>query len=47
MVVTIAPKILGGLNAIEHLNGSGLPRLQNTHYHVLGRDIVLSGEIAW
>ena len=47
MVVTIAPKILGGLNAIEHLNGSCLPRLKNTHYHVLGSDIVLSGEIAW
>ncbi len=42
MVVTIAPKILGGLNAIEYLNGAKLPHLQNTRYHVLGNDIVLS-----
>jgi 3,4-dihydroxy 2-butanone 4-phosphate synthase/GTP cyclohydrolase II len=47
MVVTIAPKILGGLNAIEYLNGSGLPHLKNARYHVLGSDIVLSGEVAW
>lgn len=47
MVVTIAPKILGGLNAVEYLNGSGLPHLENAQYHVLGSDVVLSGEVAW
>ena len=47
LVVTIAPKLLGGLNAIEHLNGSGLPQLQNARYHVFGKDMVLSGEIVW
>jgi len=47
MVVTIAPKILGGLNAVEYLNGSGLPHLENARYHVLGDDIVLSGEVGW
>jgi GTP cyclohydrolase II len=47
MIVTIAPKILGGLNAIEFLNGSGLPDLKNTRYHILGRDMVLSGEVSW
>ena len=47
MVVTIAPKILGGLNAIEYLNGAGLPHLDNTRYHVLGDDIILSGEVVW
>jgi 3,4-dihydroxy 2-butanone 4-phosphate synthase/GTP cyclohydrolase II len=47
MVVTIAPKILGGLHAIEYLNGSGLPRLENAHYHVLGSDMVLSGSVVW
>ena len=47
MVVTIAPKILGGLHAVEYLNGSGLPHLENTRYHVLGEDIVLSGEVGW
>ncbi len=47
VVVTIAPKILGGLNAIEYLNGAGLPHLDNTRYHVLGDDIVLSGEVVW
>ena len=47
MVITIAPTLLGGLNAVENLNDSGLPRLKNTHYYLLGRDIVLSGEVAW
>ena len=47
MVITIAPKILGGLHAIEYLNGTGLPHLENTRYHVLGNDIVLSGEVGW
>ena len=47
IVVTIAPKILGGLNAVEYLNGSRLPHLENTRYHVLGDDIVLSGEVTW
>lgn len=47
LVVTIAPKLLGGLHAIEYVNGRGLPQLQNTRYQVLGEDMVLSGEVAW
>jgi riboflavin biosynthesis pyrimidine reductase len=47
MVVSIAPRLVGGLNAIENLNGSGLPRLKNTRYYILGTDIVLSGEVVW
>lgn len=47
LIVTIAPTILGGLKAFENFNGSGLPQLKNARYLVLGKDIVLSGEIAW
>lgn len=47
LVVTVAPKLLGGLNAIEYVNGHGLPRLHNARYQVLGEDMVLSGEVVW
>lgn len=47
LVVTIAPKFLGGLNALECLNGTGLPHLQNIQYLVLGNDIILSGKTEW
>ncbi|MBE2223631.1 MAG: GTP cyclohydrolase II [Anaerolineae bacterium] len=47
LVVTIAPKILGGLHAVEYLNGSGLPHLENARYQILGSDMVLSGEVEW
>jgi GTP cyclohydrolase II len=51
LVVTVSPRLLGGLNAVENLgqrlNGHGLPRLQNPHYQWLGQDVVLSGEVRW
>jgi GTP cyclohydrolase II len=47
IIITIAPKLLGGLNAIEYLNDSGVPQLQNTQYHLVGSDIVLAGEVVW
>jgi GTP cyclohydrolase II len=51
LVVTVSPRLLGGLNAVENLgqrlNGHGLPRLQNPHYQWLGQDVVLSGEVGW
>jgi GTP cyclohydrolase II len=51
LVVTVSPRLLGGLNAVENLgqrlNGYGLPRLQNPHYQWLGQDVVLSGEVGW
>src|SRR5690606_29404159 len=45
MVITIAPTLLGGLNAITHLNGHGAPRLQNPRMVQLGEDIVVSGQV--
>ncbi len=47
MVITIAPTLLGGLNAITHLNGHGAPRLQNPRMVQLGEDIVVSGQVVW
>ncbi len=48
LVLTIAPMLVGGLNAVEpHQEGSGssLPRLFHTRYQRLGNDIVLLGEL--
>jgi 3,4-dihydroxy 2-butanone 4-phosphate synthase/GTP cyclohydrolase II len=47
MVVTIAPTLLAGLNAIGAVNGTELPHLENTNYHICGTDMVLSGEAIW
>jgi GTP cyclohydrolase II len=51
LVVTVSPRLLGGLNAVENLgqrlNGHGLPHLQNPQYQWLGQDMVLSGDVAW
>ena len=47
MVVTIAPTLLGGLNAISHLNGYGIPRLQNLKTVQLGDDLVMAGQVVW
>lgn len=47
MVVTIAPKLLGGLNAIDAVDGVELPRLENVSYHNCGVDILLSAKPVW
>jgi 3,4-dihydroxy 2-butanone 4-phosphate synthase/GTP cyclohydrolase II len=48
LVLTIAPMLVGGLNAIEphhESNGSPSPRLFRTRYRMLGNDIVLVGDL--
>jgi GTP cyclohydrolase II len=51
LVVTVSPRLLGGLNAVENLgqrlNGHGMPHLLNPQYQWLGQDMVLSGDVAW
>ncbi len=51
LVVTVSPRLLGGLNAVENLgqrlNGHGLPHLRNPEYQWLGQDMVLSGDVEW
>lgn len=50
LVVTIAPLLVGGLNAVGHLaarNGARLPALQRARYQRLGKDMVLSGDVVW
>ena len=47
LVVTVAPLLVGGLNAVGNLNGSGLPQLKNTHTQWLGKDMILSGDVSW
>jgi 3,4-dihydroxy 2-butanone 4-phosphate synthase/GTP cyclohydrolase II len=50
LVLTIAPMILGGLNAVAdlgQLNGQLLPRLTRPRYQALGRDMILYGELEW
>lgn len=50
LVLTIAPMLLGGLNAVANLgslNGQALPRLTKPHYQALGEDVVLFGDLVW
>ena len=47
MVITIAPTLLGGLNAVGHLNGHGAPRLHNPRMMQLGEDVVVAGQVVW
>ncbi len=47
MVVTIAPRLLGGLPAVTQLNGHGLPSLHNPKIVQLGEDMVMSGAVVW
>lgn len=47
LVITVAPLLVGGLNAVGNLNGSGLPQLKNTHTQWLGKDMILSGDVSW
>ncbi|MBP6017025.1 MAG: GTP cyclohydrolase II [Candidatus Promineofilum sp.] len=50
LVLTIAPMMLGGLNAVAdlgRLNGQAMPRLARPHYQALGKDVVMFGELEW
>lgn len=50
LVVTVAPMLVGGLNAVgglRHLNGHDFPQLSNIQYQRLGDDLVISGDVAW
>lgn len=47
LVITVAPLLVGGLNAVGNLNGHGLPQLENPHTQWLGKDMVLSGDVSW
>lgn len=47
LVITVAPLLVGGLNAVGNLNGHGLPQLKNPHSQWLGKDMVLSGDVSW
>ena len=50
LALTIAPMLLGGLNAVAdlgQLNGRMMPRLAGARYQALGKDMVLFGELVW
>ena len=47
LVITVAPLLVGGLNAVGNLNGHGLPQLKNPRTQWLGKDMVLSGDVSW
>jgi 3,4-dihydroxy 2-butanone 4-phosphate synthase/GTP cyclohydrolase II len=50
LVLTIAPMLLGGLNAVSELgqmNGREMPRLARPRYQSLGKDVVLFGDLNW
>jgi 3,4-dihydroxy 2-butanone 4-phosphate synthase/GTP cyclohydrolase II len=46
-VVTIAPRLLGGLGALGSLSPEVRPRLRAPAAYRLGDDIVLAGELQW
>ena len=47
LVVTIAPLLVGGLNAVGNLKNDSLPQLENPQMQWLGKDMVLSGDVIW
>lgn len=49
LVLTIAPRLLDGLNAVEGLrpNSKLLPYLPRPTYRALGEDVILFGELDW
>lgn len=49
VVVTVAPRYLGGLNAVGNLAGSAslLPRLSAPQYEQFGPDMILYGDVVW
>jgi GTP cyclohydrolase II len=46
-IVTLAPRLLGGLAAVGALEGARRPRLASVTSHRLGDDVVLAGPLAW
>jgi GTP cyclohydrolase II len=46
-VVTVSPRLLGGLHAVGALERPRLPRLAGATSHGLGQDVVLAGALAW
>jgi GTP cyclohydrolase II len=46
-VVTIAPRLLGGLPVVGGLDHGRAPRLVSIASHRLGDDVVLAGPLAW
>ena len=50
LILTIAPLLVGGLNAVHNLaqvTGHHLPRLRNPRHQKLGEDLVLFGDVEW
>jgi 3,4-dihydroxy 2-butanone 4-phosphate synthase/GTP cyclohydrolase II len=50
VVITIAPMLVGGLNAISspiQPGAAGFPRLRQPRYEQMGDDLVLSGDVMW
>jgi len=50
LALTIAPLLLGGLNAVAdlgQLNGRVMPRLARPRYQALGKDVILFGDLVW
>lgn len=50
LIVTIAPRLIGGLPAIQNngrLNMLPLPQLRHIHYQAFGEDLVLVGDVVW
>lgn len=50
LVLTIAPMLLGGLNAVANLgqlNGQIFPRLTHPRYQAVGQDVILFGDLVW
>jgi GTP cyclohydrolase II len=46
-VITVAPRLVGGLSAFGGLDGGALPRFGALSSLRLGEDLVLSGELRW
>jgi GTP cyclohydrolase II len=46
-VVTVAPRLLGGLPAVGALAGARAPRFAAVAAHRLAHDVVLAGPLAW
>lgn len=50
LVLTIAPMMLGGLNAVANLgqlNGRVMPKLAQPRYQALGKDVIMFGDLVW
>jgi GTP cyclohydrolase II len=46
-VVTVAPRLLGGLPAVGALDRARLPRFEQVMSHQLAADVLLAGSLAW